>query len=123
MTQTAAARVACPRVHHAIGLRGERAARRGSIHLDLPGLVGTTAAPCIAAAAVAANPDLIVTTDPRFHARAASPAPWAALAAARAGRVYLAPTSAAAGRGRRLPAPRTTPRAAPDQPAAAVDAG
>ena len=33
------------------------------------------------------------------------------------------PASAAAGRGRLLPARRTTPRAAPDQPAAAADAG
>ena len=97
--RTGAAR---PKVHYAIGPRGERAARRGSIHLDPLGLVGAVAAPDIAAgarsrvamdpaAAVAADPDLIVTTDPRFRACAASLAPWADLAAVRAGRIHLAP--------------------------------
>ena len=76
-------------------------ARRGSIHLDPLGLVGAVAAPCVAAsarsrvaidpaAAVGADPDLIVTTDPRFHARAALPAPWADSRRC-AGRVHLAP--------------------------------
>ena len=97
----ACAGAARPRVHYAIGPRGERAARRGSIHLDPLGLVSAVAAPCVAAgarsrvaidpaAAVGADPDLIVTTDPRFHARAALPAPWADSRRC-AGRVHLAP--------------------------------
>ncbi len=91
-----------PRVHYAIGPRGEKTARRDSLHVELLDMVhAVNAAPVESGAggrvavdpqAVAeAAPDHIVTIDAEFHARAAQIEPWASMAAVRAGRVHLAP--------------------------------
>jgi iron complex transport system substrate-binding protein len=91
-----------PRVHYAIGPRGEKTVRQGSIHLDVITLTGGEfVAPVDAgpggrvsvspAAVAAADPDLILTIDPDFHAAAQRLDIWADMAAVRAGRVYLAP--------------------------------
>ena len=91
-----------PRVHYAIGARGEKTARRGSIHLDLPQMLGAVnvaeveagdggRVPVAAADVARWAPELILTIDADFHRDAARLPVWAEMAAVRAGRVYLAP--------------------------------
>lgn len=91
-----------PRVHYAIGPRGEKTARRGSIHVECLDMLGAVNVADVdtgeggrvavdPAAVVAADPDFVITISPEFHAAAATLEPWADLAAVRAGRIRLAP--------------------------------
>ncbi|MDP6953838.1 MAG: ABC transporter substrate-binding protein, partial [Alphaproteobacteria bacterium] len=91
-----------PRVHYAIGPRGENTVRRGSIHLDAIAMCGGDfvapvecgaggRVPVSAEAAAKTDPDLILTIDPDFHDSARCLDVWADMPAVRAGRVYLAP--------------------------------
>ena len=91
-----------PRVHYAIGPRGEKTVRRGSIHLDVLAMLGADFVAeveighggrvSVAPEAVArADPEVILTIDVDFHTRAGALEVWADMAAVRPGRVYLAP--------------------------------
>jgi len=91
-----------PRVHYAIGPRGETTVRQGSIHLDAITMCGGTfvapveagpggRVPISPEAVAQADPDLILTIDPDFHENAGRLDIWADMPAVRAGRVYLAP--------------------------------
>lgn len=91
-----------PRLHYAIGPRGETTVRQGSIHLDAITMTGGTfVAPVEAGpggrvsvsaeAVAAADPDLILTIDPDFHDNAGRLDIWVDVPAVRAGRVHLAP--------------------------------
>jgi len=91
-----------PRVHYAIGPRGAKTVRQGSIHLNVITMTGGTfVAPVesgaggrvsVSAEAVAkADPNLILTIDPDFYENADRLDIWADTPAVRAGRVYLAP--------------------------------
>lgn len=97
-----ARRKSVPRVHYAIGARGEKTVRRDSIHLEGLDMLGAENVAEVAAGiggrvrvdprdVARWDPDMILTIDPAFHANAATLDVWGDMRAVRAGRVYLAP--------------------------------
>ena len=91
-----------PRVHYAIGPKGEKTVRLGSIHLEALAILGATNVAAVehgAGGRVAVDagdvehwdPDLILTIDPSFHCNAYELPVWRSTRAVREGRVYLAP--------------------------------
>jgi len=90
-----------PRVYYARGPRGLETGLGGSINVETIEFLGgrNVAAERQGGLAIVSieqvlvwNPDIIVTIDPDFAANVRNDPQWAAVAAVRAGRVYLSPT-------------------------------
>ena len=107
------------------GRRGPRPHRHDRPALSRPRRCcrGSTAHPLSTASSVCAGSPACATATAIAATSTARPAPSIACSTARSRRRISAPTSAAAGRGQRLPARRTTPRSARGRCAAAADAG